>query len=342
MALPKGVALKAQGTAEFVTQRGYWTPPFKSCMFAALCSVLEWIGYDVPLVRTQPIANAPDNFVHLLHVNSGASLEHGTTTAHTKKALEVTFGADNIPLVKYGLIPEPVFLEQLAGNWAARVGVNMGKMPRHLRRWCGYGFTGAHAVALLDARVNAGKQEVFLCDPMGRPSVYGGEWVTWDSIRSAVNHTGDSVQATIGEWNTAYDVAPKPPIEPPLPPEESMPMIVGGVKDEFVSMPKGTPLYRPDTLQLVTRSFKTELRVVGKTEDGKYLAVQARTLRLPGKGLVVLLADSLKAGTPYVKPQVDKTVLDEVQAELDTCSALQAEDAAASDKLAEVDALIHA
>src|SRR5687767_8803842 len=101
--LPDGVSIENEGSKQFVTQRGYFAKEkFASCMFAALCSILTWMGYRLPLPRKEA-QTPPENFVLALHKASGAPLNEGTNIRHTRRAIRKLLpGAD----LDYGHLSE--------------------------------------------------------------------------------------------------------------------------------------------------------------------------------------------------------------------------------------------
>jgi hypothetical protein len=195
--LPAGVSLRPDsGGLQFITQRGYFAPPFTSCMFASLATVLEFMGLDLPVPRRES-KTPPENFVLTLHKASGAPLVRGTTTRESQKALRALFPYGTG--VHFGLASDAALLKLLEVN-AARVMVSCGKLPRPLRRWIGYGYEGGHAVALGGVQGT----KVFYMDPMGRPATgYRGEWVELADISEALFRSGGKVIAAWGKKGEA-------------------------------------------------------------------------------------------------------------------------------------------
>jgi hypothetical protein len=275
-------------------------------MFASLAMVMAWQGYRMPLTRDVN-QTPPENFVLSLHKASGANLNSGSSTAHSKMALMRLFG-DEMPPVQFGLATDEALMGQLVGPWVARITLKFDdRLPRHIRRWVGYNWVGGHAVALGDARRDAtGEWEVFWMDPMGRPGTgYVGEWIKWDDVKANVGRSDGKVQVTIGEMDAAVP-KPEPEPEPEPQPEGEMPIITHGVSDEYVRIEKGVPLLRPDNLQRVTTTtIAGDFRVVGRSEDKVYLAVLTRTTKVEGAtGVTTLYVKAASAGTPFVKRMV--------------------------------------
>lgn len=214
MSLPEGVSTETEGRQLFVTQRGYFAEHFSSCMFAALCSILTWMGYRLPLARKK-INTPPENFVHLLHVTSGAPLDRGTKIKHTRQAMrELLPDAE----VLYGRLSDDEFLEELRNGAAIRVTATLSDLPARLQKVAGSSNRG-HAFCVIGTRMchgdvgshsdHNGVREIFWMDPMGRPSTgYKGDWISWDSVRPHLRRRGGDIVVTLAtrtrqrEWAT--------------------------------------------------------------------------------------------------------------------------------------------
>jgi hypothetical protein len=201
--LPKDTKVRADGGSfRRVSQRGYFVDKyasghFVSCMFASLAAVLARGGLDFPTPRFEA-DTPPENFVYTLHKASGAPLTSGSSMRHSQLAIRRLFpyGAG----VKFGRVTDAGLFQLLAEGNTVRIALTMGKVPRPLRRWAGYGFAGGHAGYLSDVREVNGVTEVYWFDPMGkpwRPYRYRGEWEPWESFRTAVFRSDGKI---IGTW----------------------------------------------------------------------------------------------------------------------------------------------
>jgi hypothetical protein len=169
-----------------VTQRGYFAPPFVSCMFAALCSLLRWAGYRFPLHRDETMV-PPDNYVWALHKASGARLTSGTTIAHTRAALAAIL--PDAPVL-FGTLSPTEFIMELTGGAAIRVTANAEDLcPLNLPAGCA---DVGHAYAICGTRIEAGQRQVRISDPMLKPGTNPhpeGRWVNWAQLHPALNRS---------------------------------------------------------------------------------------------------------------------------------------------------------
>lgn len=320
MALPNGVSVPTPlvGHTEFVTQRGYFAPPYVSCMFAALGSVLIWMGYSIPLERKASLI-PPENFVWTLHKNSGAPLDSGSSIRHTKNALGRLL--PDAPVL-YGSGTPSEIIDLLEDDAAVRVTARCWKLPTYLRRHVG-DFTGGHAFSMIGTKVEGGVRKVFWMDPMAKPWEYAGEWIPWSDVSDDLDRNADDeIVATWGYKNTAVDptviVDPEDPIDPepdpepdpidedvpppveipdPPPSEEDPETGLSGILDyQRGTVAAGTPAYHPQTLaHLFTFQDERTVRVYGLTADSVYRGVVSRTSGTDGNDpkVVLVQADSI-------------------------------------------------
>ena len=299
MALPNGVSILPEGRLQFVTQRGYFAPPYVSCMFAALSSVLFWMGYDQPIPRAEE-ATPPENFVWTMHKASGASLTSGSSIAHTKNALNKLLpDAD----VMFAVATPDEVIKLLENDAAVRVTAKCSKLPKHLKRWVGK-YEGGHAFAIIGTRVHNGEREVFWLDPMGRPAIYDGIWIKWSDVSSILSGT-NGIVITFGYKNAA--ITPPDPVEPE---EEEMPL-TQVVELQRGSIPAGTPILHPVTHKVLFTSKGNESsKLMGVTSDGKFRGIMVVSKRIEGNGWKVahVAADkvqNVRVEDPSVQLQAD-------------------------------------
>ena len=314
MALPDGVSIASTGQKLFVTQRGYFAPPFSSCMFAALCSILTWMGYRLPLARAKA-DTPPDNFVLTLHEASGAGLDESTSIRHTRRALnELLPGAG----VMSGTLGNEDFIEELARGAAIRVMARLSDLPRHLQQHAGSSNKG-HAFCIIGTRVCNGAdggrhqghhdvREVFWMDPMGRPSQgYKGEWVVWGDVRSVLKRRSGEIIVTLGHRDAAIMGPPDQSggMEPRSVPGRAGgggagPAVIAAETAESLfgllgfrgRVARRTPVIDPKTGAIVTHIAATDrARCLGLTPDGRHVGILVNTTKLPGPNPKVLLVD---------------------------------------------------
>lgn len=200
-----------KGAVYFYTQRVDGRP-FVNCMMYSLCSVLRWVGYDVP-----------KDYGMTLREASGVPVQPklGTSTADTKRALAKALPTATLLHAAladgdlWRLLPRVG--RRNRAKAVVRITARMHHLPRRLRRWCGYEWVGTHAMALAWARTCDGsvtddahaghwqRQEVWLMDPMGKPSKgYAGEWVGWDELAPAlVRNSEGGIRCSWGVKSTA-------------------------------------------------------------------------------------------------------------------------------------------
>lgn len=174
--------------------------PFVNCYPYSLCPVLRWMGYDVP----------PTYGMDLRKASGVPVAEHrGTSQADMKRAIHrilpaapIVFGsASDADLIN--LLPR-----QAKPNRAAVIAVTarMEKLPRYLRRHCGYTFEGLHGLTLYQRkRAPDGTWLVYYSDPMGRTyRGYRGEWVRYDDLSPALKRNASGlVRVNYGLRRTA-------------------------------------------------------------------------------------------------------------------------------------------
>lgn len=220
MSLPPGV-VTGPGRRLPVSQRGYFTRfpdgtvHFTACMFAGLAQILERRGFRLPLGRQRPAPNQADNFVHQLQVAGDPTPANGSTIAQSQAALRKLFGTTPTG-VQFGTMSAPEIAAELAKGATIRVSVDCSKLPRALKRWVGYSYTGRHAITLDDARsLDNGAIAVALTDPMYRPAkAIMAVWVALADLDAALVRTAKGIVVTLG-----YQADPPAPPAPPAPAE---------------------------------------------------------------------------------------------------------------------------
>lgn len=194
MSLPAGVKKAAAGALVPVTQRGWWAPPYTSCMLAGLAMLLEWAGYELPLRRAQNAYDGTDpkvaNFVWLAHKMTGRPFSSGTNLQDSQTALFFLGFPDNI--IHFGTMTRREIREHLGPSLGAQIRFScrplddmyhdIGPLP------AGDGTDGGHALNGVKTRWNKtkGYREVKVVDPMFRPwtdyDERGGQWVPFDKF----------------------------------------------------------------------------------------------------------------------------------------------------------------
>ncbi|HUG48571.1 MAG TPA: hypothetical protein VMP67_09180 [Candidatus Limnocylindria bacterium] len=306
MSLPAGVSV-GEGERLFVTQRGYFTPPFRSCMFAALCSILSWMGYRLPLARKED-QTPPENFVLALHEASGAPLTRATSIRESRVALRALLPDAE---VRSGRLTDEEFLEELRREAAIRVIATMRDLPGYLQNWAGGGNVG-HAFCVTGLRLcdgGAGRHEdhrrvleVFWMDPMGRPSAgYAGDWVPWQDVRPHLRRRDGQIVVTLGYRDSALRETPMPS---PRGPTDVVDTVAAGsglaqgrtvaaIVDQLgfrARVTDRTPVLHPQTREQVTRIAPTDrARCLGRTRDGQFTGILVNTARLEGPNPKLLL-----------------------------------------------------
>ncbi len=293
-----------RGTVKWFSQR-VTAPPMTDCMFAALCTPLTFMGYDLP-----------ETFIRDLRRASGVPESLPTSTPASKTALRALI--PDCP-INFGGLDDEEMLERLeAGEISVRVMVRAGLLPKRLRRFFSSSFTAGHAVALGGARRVNGKFEVLYMDPAGRPrSTYQARFEPYEDIRPALMRTPKGrVRATWGERNAAL---PDRPDEGELesrgifrgspftrPDDDQGAVVLSRARfDEFARIPKGTPFLHPVTREQVTRaSAAGDFRLAGRSSDGRLSGVWVNTRRVKGaRGMTLLLVDREQIGPPFVRPE---------------------------------------
>jgi len=294
------IGLLEEGTPKWFSQR---PPPFTNCMFAAVCVPLSFMGYDLPA-----------DFVHQLRVASGVDDTKATSTAATQRALKKLI--PDCP-IQFTVMDEKRMLSRIAaGEIVVRVMVRVVDLPHELKEHFKPGFTGKHAVSLIEAKpVPPDDFEVLWMDPMGKPvDNYKGIRILYSKFRDALLRTDGKIQTTFGEKNAAL---PEPPGEvsrgptgrstgsPPTAPMPGEPIILThGRPDEFAHVRRGTPFMHPATLDVVTRAVSADdFRLAGRSTDGKFAGVwvNTRSRKIEGaKGMTLLLVDRELIGAPFI------------------------------------------
>lgn len=243
-ALPPGVKYADNGIELAVTQRGWWTPPFTSCMLASYCMILAKQGYTLPLARAKDAYNGTSpqvvNMVLALHRATGRPLDSGTTLQDTINAVDKMWSSvsEKKPVIHVGAVGKAAVIDLLNKDAAIRIsGGPLSAWPRAWNLPAGYG-NARHALVLQGTRLSptTGVRQVYLVDPMFRPATgYQGQWVNWDKLYSLIDK--DASGAAVITWGLPDEMltAPTPPPpdgnheQPPTPPpgtgDTSMPAI---------------------------------------------------------------------------------------------------------------------
>jgi hypothetical protein len=290
------------GVAKWFSQR---PKPFTNCMFAAVCVPLSFMGYDLP-----------NDFVRQLRVASGVDENKATSTAATRKALKVLI--PDCP-IQFGALDETRMLERIAaGEIVVRVVVRVADLPHELSQHFKPSFKGRHAVTLVAAKpVPPDDFEVLWFDPMGRPlDTYPGIRILYSKFKDALSRNADGkVQVTFGEKNAALDedrdddddhndpgIFAGNPLIAPVP--DGPVVLTRGRPNRFVTVPAGTPLLHPVTLEVVTRTADAaNLRFAGRSTDRKFAGVWVNTRRIPrARGKTLLLVNRQLIGKSFVNP----------------------------------------
>jgi len=154
--------------------------PYVNCVPYTMCTVMRWMGYDVPKtygMRLRQAAGVP--------VREGL----GTSYAQMNKAIDKL---EPLAPVLFNKITEAELLAALpvddTAGMVISVQARMEKLPESLRRpTVGLGYEGWHGIALAGQRDNGGTQQVWWMDPMGKASLgYVGLWVDWDDVADAL------------------------------------------------------------------------------------------------------------------------------------------------------------
>lgn len=246
-ALPEGVSIAPSETA-FVSQRGYWTPPFVSCMFAALGMLLVHAGYKLPLPRKIGFT-PPDNFVYSLHKASGAPLDQGSNVRDSQIALRKLL--PDAPIL-FGKVTSQELIAELEKGAMVRVAVKCPLLPAHLRRFVG-DYQGKHAMAIGGYRPG----ELFVLDPMGRSrNGYQGEWTALGPFLSAVPRNAEGeIVVTL-----AYQDAAVPVVDPHIAEIASLKaeniQLKADIQDLLLAAEMESAMY--DQLQVAVSDFVTE------------------------------------------------------------------------------------
>ena len=294
------IGLLEEGTPKWFSQR---PPPFTNCMFAAVCVPLSFMGYDLPA-----------DFVHQLRVASGVDDTKATSTAATQRALKKLI--PDCP-IQFTVMDEKRMLSRIAaGEIVVRVMVRVVDLPHELKEHFKPGFTGKHAVSLIEAKpVPPDDFEVLWMDPMGRPvDSYKGIRIRFSKFRDALLRTDGKVQATFGEKNAALPERPPEvnrrrtgtftgnPLTAPTPTEPVI--LTRGRPDEFAHVPRHTPFLHPATLDVVTRAIAADdFRLAGRSTDGRFAGVwvNTRSKKIAGaNGMTLLLVDRELIGPPSI------------------------------------------
>lgn len=156
--------------------------PFVNCYPYSICPVLRWMGYDVP-----------KDFGMQLRKASGVPIAEGRGTSKSDMKRAIAKLLPDAP-VEYGALTDGELVNYLARaakpnkGGVVSIACRMQRLPRHLRRHCGYTWEGLHALTL-HGRKKApdGTWLLYLSDPMGRTyRGYEGEWVRMADLTPAL------------------------------------------------------------------------------------------------------------------------------------------------------------
>ena len=167
--------------------------PFVNCLPYSICPVLAWMGFDVPTDYGMQLRKA-----------SGVPVAEGRGTSHSdmKRALaKLLPGAP----VTFQAISDGELVNLLAKakkpNQGSVVSIicRMERLPRNLRRHCGYDWQGLHGLTLHGKkRAPDGTWLLYLSDPMGRTyRGYEGEWVRQADLTPALKRNAAGLIQTI-------------------------------------------------------------------------------------------------------------------------------------------------
>ncbi|HVM31157.1 MAG TPA: hypothetical protein VM305_10375 [Candidatus Limnocylindrales bacterium] len=139
---------------------------------------------------------------HLLRRATGIPSEDGgPTLAELRRAVARVSGVELRWSPNGGdPLTWPALLTRLENGGGALVNLWPEKLPRHYVRWIP-ALTAGHSVYI--ERYQHAKNRIWLMDPLGRGSGFGGEWIDADALHRAIWKAGDLV------WAAAT---------PPLPP----------------------------------------------------------------------------------------------------------------------------
>ena len=189
---PEPVGKLVPGEAIWVTQR---PAPFTNCMFASVCVVLSYMGYDLP-----------SDFVDQLRGASGVPRDLPTSTGDTKTAINQLI--PHCPIKFGGLTRDDLLIMLADGEIVVRVMLNVAELPeghvtkKHFKPGTG----GGHAVALAAAdRLPNGDFNVLWMDPLGRPvNNYHGIPVLFSEVEQALKLTPTGkIRVTFGFHDAA-------------------------------------------------------------------------------------------------------------------------------------------
>jgi hypothetical protein len=187
------------GVKQTVTERGYFAPPFTACRFAVIAQILLRMGYQVPLER-KPGA---DNFVLDLQLAGDNTPKNGSSMRQGQKAVAALL--PDAPVL-FGTITDTEMFDAVGHGATVGFAVNMGKMPRELKNFCGYGFNGGHYMAVDAAYGGVDGFDVDLNDPMYRPAKNAQpRRVAWNDIKDAIVRDGaGNLIVTLGFQDAAW------------------------------------------------------------------------------------------------------------------------------------------
>lgn len=142
---------------------------------------------------------------------SGVPVAEGRGTSHADMKRAIGKLLPNAPIT-FGAVSDAGFINLLPrlakpnmGN-VAEVCFRMERLPKYLRRHCGYTWEGLHAMAIHGRkRAPDGTWLVYLTDPMGRTyRGYDGEWVRIADLTPAFKrNSAGLIQVAYGYRKTA-------------------------------------------------------------------------------------------------------------------------------------------
>lgn len=174
--------------------------PFVNCLPYSICPVLGWMGYAVPTDYGMQLRKA-----------SGVPVADGRGTSHADMRRALGRELPDAPVI-FASVSDAELINLLPtarkpkrGNVVSII-ARMERLPRNLRRFCGYSWEGLHGLSLMQRkRAPDGTWLVYLTDPMGRTyRGYDGEWVRLGDVTPALKRNANGlVRVVYGERGSA-------------------------------------------------------------------------------------------------------------------------------------------
>jgi hypothetical protein len=163
--------------------------PFVNCLPYSICPVLSWMGYEVPKDYGMEIRKA-----------SGVPVADGRGTSHADMRRALDRLHPGAP-IHFANVDEEGLLNLLATKKKPSKGAvvsiiaRMERLPRNLRRHCGYEWEGLHGLTLhMRKRAPDGTWLLYLSDPMGRTyRGYEGEWIRQADLTPALKRNANGL-----------------------------------------------------------------------------------------------------------------------------------------------------